>query len=314
MRNKIITVFGGNGFLGRSLIQRLARQGARIRVAVRHPEKAIRLQVLGEVGQVVPFALSLSNKQSIYRALEQADYAVNLCGRLYEKGRNTFNLVHHEAPKMMAQACKEQGVQAFVHVSAIGADVKAESQYARSKGAGEQAVLKAFPDATIIRPSVIFGPDDKFFNRFARLAMISPALVVFDGGRTKMQPIFVGDVAQAIVSCLSKEDAKSTKKIQGHCFELGGPEVYSFKGLLEIILKMIDRKRPIISLPYPMGRFIGLIAQYMPDPLITPDQILLLKKDNVVSSTAKTIQDLGVTPIEIAGIVPEYLKCYRPGF
>jgi Predicted nucleoside-diphosphate-sugar epimerases len=310
MKHKIITVFGGNGFLGRSLIQRLAKQGARVRVAVRNPEKAIRLRVLGEVGQITPFLISLADPRSIHQAITSADLVVNLCGRLFEKGASTFDLVHHQGPALIAKACADHKVKAFVHVSALGANPNAASLYAKSKGDGEIAIRKAFPQAMILRPSVLFGPDDRFFNRFAELATVAPFLVVFDGGKTKLQPVFVGDMAQAIVQCLKNAPNSSA----GQCFELGGPKIYSFKELLQLTLMIINRKRPIISVPAALGHLLGLVAQYMPEPLITPDQIKLLQQDNVVNPTAHAFKELGIQPHPLEEVLPDYLNGYRPRF
>ena len=312
MKNKIITVFGGNGFVGRSLIQRLAKQGARIRVAVRNPDKAGRLRVLGEVGQITPIPFSFKDPISIYNAIVSADFVVNLCGRLFEKGQSTFDLVHTQGPALIAKACADNKVKALVHLSALGANPNAESLYARTKGEGEIAVHSAFPQAVILRPSVMFGPDDRFFNRFADLATVAPVLVVFEGGKTKLQPVFVGDVAQAIVNCLDDSHAPGT--LAGQCFDLGGPEVYNFKELLQIMLTTINRKRPIISLPAAFGHMLGLVAQYMPEPLITPDQIKLLKQDNVVDPMALSFKELGIQPRAMDTVLPDYLSSYRPGF
>jgi uncharacterized protein YbjT (DUF2867 family) len=308
LKGKLITVFGGSGALGHALIKRLAAAGARIRVAERNPEHALSLKIFGEVGQIVPVQIFLDDPQGIEAACRGAECVINLVGRLFEKGRSTFDLVHVTGPQTVARTCAKLGVKRLIHVSAIGADGAAASRYLATKGLGEQKVTAAFPGATLLRPSVMIGPNDRFLNRFGALAALSPVLVVFAGGRTKMQPIYVGDVADAIVKILDMP------KTAGHVFELGGPEVYTFKELLILMLSVIQRKRLILSLPAFVGKLMGWFFQMMPEPLITSDQIKMLDVDTIVHKGVKTFQDLGIKPQLIEAILPTYLSPYRPRF
>jgi len=248
MAERVVTVFGGSGFIGRYLVQRLARQGWIIRVAVRHPQSALFLKPCGDVGQIVPLAASLQCEESIAAAVEGATAVVNLVGILYERGRQTFRTVHVEGAERVARAAAAAGAGRLVHMSALGADSASPSAYARTKAEGERLVLASFPGASVIRPSIVFGPEDAFFNRFARLARFLPALPLIGGGRTRFQPVYVGNVADAMVAVLA--DPASA----GITYELGGPRIYTFRELMEILLREIGRRRLLLPLPFWMAR------------------------------------------------------------
>ena len=306
----LVTVYGGSGFLGRHLVRAIARTGARVRVAVRRPELAGHLQPLGGVGQIMPVQANVRFPDSLVTAAEDADAVVNLIGILYAAGRQTFKSVQDDGARNVAEAAKAAGVRGFMHVSAIGADAASPSLYARTKAAGEAAVREVFPGATIIRPSVVFGPEDEFFNRFAALARLSPMLPLIGGGHTKFQPVFVGDVAQTIVAGLegrARADAP---------FELGGPEILSMRDVMERVLAYTMRSRALVPIPFWLARLQGAILQWLPTPPLTVDQVRLLENDNVVSSAAakagRTLQGLGIEPVAVASVVPDYLEQFRP--
>lgn len=308
MQGRRVTVFGGSGFIGRYVVKRLAAKGARVRVAVRDIEAAKFLKPMGAVGQIAPVTVNVGDGASVAAAVEGADIVVNSVGILYESGRQTFQRAHVDGPQAMAEAAARTGAQAFVHVSAIGADPASESLYATSKARGEAAVRDAFPAATILRPSVVFGPEDDFFNRFAMMARLSPALPLIDGGHTKFQPVYVGDVADAVMAALEDEAAA------GKTYELGGPEVVTFRQVMEIVMAETGRKRILAPAPSALMRPFAAIAEMLPvPPPITRDQLTLLESDNVVSEGAATLADLGVTPTAMAAEVPEYLVRYRSG-
>jgi NADH dehydrogenase len=303
MTNQLVTVFGGSGFLGRHTVRALARAGFRIKVATRHPNRAFFLRPLGSVGQIDFVKCDVADEESVARAMLGAQAVVNLTGILFEKGQ-TFEEVQADGAANIAKSAAAAGVGALVHVSAIGADLESDSGYAVSKAEGEQAVREAFPKAVILRPSIIFGPEDGFFNKFAGLARFVPALPLIGGGRTRFQPVFVGDVAQAIVTALSRQD--------GRTYELGGPSIYSFKELMQLILKETERRRVLVPLPFGLAMLKAAFLQILPNPLLTMDQVRLLKKDNVVSQTAAGLADLGITPTSVEAVVPSYLWRYRP--
>lgn len=320
----LVTVFGGSGFIGRHLVKRLAASGATVRVAVRDPIRASFLKPMGDVGQVTPVHVDIHNDASVTAAVEGADKVVNLIGILYESGRQTFQSVHNEAARRIAAAAAaaDAGASAFVHMSALGASKTSQSMYAWTKAAGEDAVKEVFPYATVVRPSVVFGVQDNFFNQFASMARMSPVLPVFgcpfpgirngkpdfygDGG-TKFQPVYVGDVADAIMSCLNGK-AKA-----GQVYELAGPNVYSFKALMELVLEATDRKALLMPVPFAIASMMGGILGLLPVPPLTSDQVTLLKTDNVLSGTNPTLADLGVTPTAAEIILPTYLEKYRRG-
>lgn len=315
MSGELVTVFGGSGFVGRYVVRALCRKGYRVRVAVRNPGVAGDLRLAGDVGQVQIVQANVRNRPSIERAVEGAWGVINLVGILYERGAQTFPGSQALGTKNVAELSAAHGVSRFVQVSAIGADEDSPSKYARSKAEAEAALKEYFPGAVILRPSVIFGPEDDFFNRFAGMTRISPALPAIGGGDTKVQPIFVGDVAEAIMGGLEDEAAA------GKTFELGGPTVYTFKEIYDYILKEVDRPRLVLPLPFfiakPIGLTCGALFKLWPfhGPPITGDQVDLLRSDNVVSTTGDvgTIQDLGVTkPESVEAIVPNYLWRFRP--
>ena len=305
----LVTVFGGSGFLGRHVIQALAKREYRIRVGVRRPELAGHLQPLGRVGQIHAVQANLRYPVSVQAAARGASVVVNLVGILAEGGAQTFNAVQAKGADTVARAAAEIGAR-VVHVSAIGADANSNSGYARAKAAGEAAVLAAVPSATIIRPSVVFGPEDQFTNRFAGLARISPMLPLIGGGLTKMQPVYVGDVATAVANAV---DGKTRP---GATYELGGPEIMTMREIIDLILNITRRNRMLMSLPFPLAKIQSYFLQFAPGDLkLTPDQVELLRSDNVVSDTAKaaglTLEGLGITPDSLAAVAPSYLWRYR---
>lgn len=305
-----VTVFGGSGFLGRYVVQALARQGCRVRVACRRPDLAGHLQPLGGVGQIMAVQANLRNEASVRRAVEGMDAVVNLTGILAQSGKQSFKSVHAQGAGLVAQAARDAGARALVHVSALGASRRSNSGYARTKAEGEDAVRKAFPGAVILRPSIIFGPGDDFFNRFAAMAQISPVLPLIGGGRTRFQPVYAGDVAQAVLAGLNGR-AKP-----GETYELGGPKVYSFRELLKLTMKYCDRQRWLFPIPFALAKLQGLILQMLPGKILTVDQVRLLRQDNVVSSEAvteaRTLDALGIELHAVEQIVPGYLVCFHP--
>ncbi len=304
----LVTVYGGSGFLGRHVVRALAKRDYRIRVAVRRPELANFLQPLGRVGQIHAVQANLRHAPSVDAAARDADVVVNLVGILFERGRQQFDKVQTYGAEQVALAASAHGAR-MVHVSAIGVDEHSPSHYARSKAAAERLVLAAQPSATVMRPSILFGPEDDFFNRFASLARIAPALPLIGGGMTRFQPVFVGDVARAIA------DAVDGKARAGTIYELGGPEVKTFKELMQYVLATIERKRLLVPIPFAIAKLQAAVLQYLPTPLLTPDQVELLRADNVVSGNAKTegrtLQGLGIEPELIEAIVPSYLWRFR---
>lgn len=302
MNSNLVTVIGGSGFLGRHTVRALARAGWRIKVATRHPNSAFFLRPLGSVGQIDFVKCDVADANSVAHAVKGANAVINLTGILFEKGQ-TFGDVQADGAANVAQAATAAGASALVHVSAIGADADSNAHYAVTKAQGEQAVREAFPKAVILRPSLIFGPEDGFFNKFAEMARLLPALPLVGGGHTRFQPVFVGDVAQAILEGLSRQD--------GRTYELGGPTIYSFKELMQLMLREIGRKRVLVPLPFAIASLKAMFLQLLPNPLLTVDQVRLLKKDNVVSQTAAGLADLGLTPTSVEAVIPSYLWRYR---
>ena len=304
----LVTVFGGSGFLGRHVVRALAKLGYRVRVAVRRPELAGFLQPQGRVGQIHAVQANVRHPASVEAAAREADVVINLVGILFERGRQTFDAVQSTGAETVALAAASVGAR-MIQVSAIGADESAPSRYARSKALGEKLVLSAAPSAVILRPSVLFGPEDDFFNKFAAIARFSPALPLVGGGHTRFQPIFAGDVASAIVAAIEGH-AKD-----GEIYEVGGPEVYSFKELMRFMLATVGRQRLLIPIPFALAKFQAGLLQLMPKPLLTPDQVELLRDDAVVSDEAKregrTLEALGVEPLAMATVVPSYLWRFR---
>ena len=306
----LVTVFGGSGFLGRYAVRALAKRGYRLRIAVRRPELAGHLQPLGRVGQIHPVQANVRYPASVEAAMRDASVAVNLVGILTESGGQTFPAVQASGAETVAKAAAGVGAR-MVHVSAIGANEDSIASYARAKAAGEKAVLAAVPSATIMRPSIVFGPEDEFTNRFAALARMSPMLPLIGGGETKMQPVYVGDVATAIA------DAVDGKTKAGATYELGGPEVLSMREIMQLILEMTDRKRMLVSLPFLLAKLQAIFLQFAPGALkLTPGQVELLKSDNVVSDVAKaaglTLEGLRITPDSMEAVCPQYLWRFRP--
>ena len=307
--NTLVTVFGGSGFLGRHVVRALCKRDYRVRVAVRRPELAGYLQPLGRVGQIHAVQANLRYPASVEAAMRDLHVAINLVGILTEGGAQTFEAVQNKGAETVARAASAAGAR-MVQVSAIGADENSPSGYARAKAAGEKAVLAAVPSATILRPSLIFGPDDQFTNRFASLARMSPFLPLIGGGVTKLQPAYVGDVATAVANAV---DGKTK---EGATYELGGPEVLTMREIMEIILRITERRRMLLSLPFGLAKFQAMFLQFAPGPLkLTPDQVALLESDNVVSDAAKaaglTLEGLGIAPDSLEAIAPQYLWRFR---
>ena len=304
----LVTIFGGSGFLGRHVVRALARRDYRIRVAVRRPDLAGHLQPLGRVGQIHAVQANVRYPDSVAAAVRDSDIVINLVGILSQHGRQRFKKVHQLGSEVIARAAAAQGAQ-LIQISAIGANEKSWSGYARSKGRAEKAALAAVPAATIFRPSIVFGPEDDFFNRFAALARMLPALPLIGGGKTRFQPVFAGDVAEAIAL------AVEGKTKPGTVYELGGPEIFTFKQLMQFILATIERRRLLIPIPFWLARLQAMFLQFLPSAPLTPDQVRMLKRDNVVSEEAKrdgrTLEGLGITPRSVPAIVPSYLWRFR---
>jgi uncharacterized protein YbjT (DUF2867 family) len=328
MSRRVVTVFGGSGFIGRHVIQRLAKQGAVVRIATRDTEAASYLKPLGEIGQIAPIPVNVNDPASIARAVIGADQVINLIGIISKWGKSTFQSIHVDVAGAIAKAATEAGVKQMVHVSALGASAESAAEYARTKAAGEEAVKAAFANATIVRPSAIFGPEDRFFNMFAGMARFTPVLPVFgcplipkvklfgldtpidfdlygDGG-TRLQPVYVGDVADAIMKML--DDRESAGKI----YELGGPRVYSFKDMMDMVLKESGRPRLLLPYPFALAKFWAWFLEFLPKPLLTRDQVTLLKSDNVVSGDLPGFAELGIEPAAAEAMLPTYLRRFRP--
>lgn len=302
---KIATVFGGSGFLGRHVVQRLTAAGYIVRIAVRDPEGAKFLRPMGGIGQVVPLFAPVTNEEAAARAISGAELVINLAGILAESAKGDFDRIHAEGAGRVARLAAAAGVKRLIHVSAIGADAASPSAYARSKAAGEAAVRAAFPAATILRPSIIFGAEDDFFNRFAAMAVSFPLIPIVHGA-TLFQPVHVGDVADAAMAAIAP--AAGAK-----IFELGGPEQKSFHDLVVLTLAYTGRRRRIIDLPVWLARLQAVFLERLPGKLLTNDQISLLARDNIVSSGAPGLEDLGIAPAALELILPTYLFRYRAG-
>lgn len=308
--SKLVTIFGGSGFVGRYVAQRMAREGWRVRVAVRRPNEAMFVRTYGVVGQVEPVFCNIRDDQSVRAVTHGADAVINCVGILEESGKNTFEALQRDGAHRIARIAAEEGVSRLVHVSAIGADLEADSDYARTKGQGEMLVAEVFPSAAILRPSIVFGPEDEFFNRFAAMTRLSPVVPLF-GADTKFQPVYVDDVARAIVAAVT-EDASGV-------YELGGPEVATFRELMDEMLKVIRRRRIVIGLPSWIGRAMGhvfgaikFLTGGLAPALVTVDQVKQLAHDNVVGGGVGTLADLGIKPTSMDAILPTYLWQFRP--
>lgn len=305
-RYKSATVFGGTGFVGRQIVRELAAQGYTVKVATRVPERAYFLRPCGNVGQVVPYACNYHDPSSVEKAVQGSGVVVNCIGILYEKGKGTFKSAHMEIPERIAQACKTQGVKRFVHVSSLSAG-RCNSRYAKTKHAGEEAIKKLYPDVSIVRPSVIFGEDDSFFNMFASMLGFVPVLPLIGGGRTRLQPVFVGDVADAVMACISRNDCS------GRIYELGGPDVMNFRKIYELVFKYTGKSKLLVPLPFGLAKIEAFFLSLLPKPLLTPDQVESLKTDNIVSKSALKLEDLGIHPVAMSLVLPTYLDRYRVG-
>ena len=302
------TVFGGTGFIGRYVVKRLAQRGITLSVVGRHARRGNYLQPMGDVGQIVLMDGDIRDEEFVARSMEGSDLVVNLVGILAEGGKQRFDALQHEGAGRLARLAAAAGAEQFVQFSAIGADAASRSGYAKSKAEGEAAVRAAFPGAIILRPSIVFGPEDQFFNRFAEMTRISPFLPLIGGGKTRFQPVYVGDVANATLAALDRPEAR------GQSFELGGPRVYSFTELMQLMLREIDRPTfPLVSIPFGLASLQAAILELLPGQLLTRDQVLMLKRDNVVSPGAKTLADLDITPTAPEVILQSYLERFRIG-
>jgi uncharacterized protein YbjT (DUF2867 family) len=302
----VAAVFGGSGFIGRYVTKRLAAMGYIVRVCGRNAESGKALMTAGRVGQIVPLYVSLTNPATIERAVESADLVVNLVGILAERRPGDFQRIQAEGAGRIARTAAAAGVSRMVQVSAIGADPASPSLYARTKAEGEAQVRAAMPGAVVLRPSIVFGAEDQFYNRFGQIAMLSPIMPVIHG-TTKFQPVYVGDVADAVVAALAGEDAR------GQTFELGGPRVYTFREILDYILRETRRNRRLVSIPDNIAELQARIGEWIPGKPLTRDQLLLLARDNVASPGAPGLEALGITPTPVELVVPAYLDRYRPG-
>ena len=309
----LVTVFGGSGFVGRHTVSALARKGYRVRAAVRRPDLAGHLQPMGSVGQIHAVQANVRYPQSLKAALEGAEAAVNLVAILSPVGKQTFDAVHVDGARAVARAAREAGIKRFVHISAIGASKSSRANYGRTRALGEQAVIEEFPGSIIIRPSIVFGPEDEFFNRFASMAVMSPFLPLIGGGKTKFQPVYVGDLAAAIANAIAGAGTPGT------VYEAGGPEVFTFRRLLELTQEYTGRHRLWLRMPAFAAKLQAILTSPLPNALrpITLDQINMLQADNIVSDAAKTesrtLESLGVSPLtSVASIVPQQLERFQP--
>ena len=304
---RIIAIFGAGGFLGKHLMRQLTKLDYRVKVATRNPYLKGYLKPLGNPGQIELFKTNIFNLEDIKQVLKDCDFAINLVGILYETRKQKFDQVHSQFPHLLSNLCTEVGIKNLVHISALGVKERHTSLYMQSKLQGEKNIQNNFKPSVILRPSVVFGPEDKFFNTFASIAQFSPGLPLVGGGKTKFAPIYAGDVAKAIVKALELNN--SGPKI----YELGGPENYSFKELMEILLTEIKKKRFLIPIPFVAAKFQSYFLQMMPNPLLTPDQVELLKHNNIVSGDHPTLKDLGITGTPIQSILPKYIYRFRTG-
>ncbi len=307
MQYRRLVVLGASGFIGRYVVKRLAARGAVIAAVSRHASDAGFLRPMGDVGQIALLDIDIGDEPRLAAAVAGADAVVCAVGILHERGRQRFEALHHQGPARLARLAKAAGARAFVHLSAIGADPQSPSAYGRSKAAGEAAVRAAFPEATILRPSVVFGPEDDFFNRFAAMARILPVLPLIGGGRTRFQPVYVGDVADAVLAALDRPEAK------GYIYQLGGPEIYTFRQLMELVLRETHRRRLLVNLPVPLATLQAAFLEWLPNPPLTRDQVKLLQRDNVVLPGLPTLSDLGVAPTALDLVLPTYLDRFRRG-
>jgi len=307
MAVQLVTIFGGSGFIGRQIVREMARLGCQVRVAVRDPDAALPLKTCGDVGQITPIQANVTSERQIKAACEGADVVINLVGILYEKGSRTFDAMHVQASKRIAEAAKAGGATRFVQMSALGASEQSSSRYAQSKARAETEVRKIFDDAVILRPSVVFGPEDAFFNRFAQLMRLSPIMPLIGGGEQKFQPVYVGDVADALRLAATKSDCA------GQTYELGGPNVYTFREIMELIMQETDRHVGLVPLPFELAKIQAAVMELLPVPPLTRDQVELLKTDNICSGACPGLSDLGIKATAPEVILPSYLDLYRKG-
>ncbi len=305
MADRWITVFGGSGFIGRYVVQRLARQGWLIRVAVRRPSAALFLKPLGKIGQIQPVGASVTDPGSVAAAVAGSEAVINLVGILAAGRGRSFERIHMDGARTVAAAARDAGAAILVHMSALGADPGSPAAYARTKAQGEVAVRELFPSARIVRPSIVFGPEDSFFNRFAAMAQLSPALPLIGGGATRFQPVYVGDVADAMLRLVEDEATA------GRTYELGGPRIYTFRQLMETLLRELDRRRLLVNVPFGAARVLARLAELIPGKPLTRDEVKLLERDNVVSAGAPGLAELGITPTALEVILPTQLDRYR---
>lgn len=305
IRQEVITVVGGTGFLGRYVVRELAKAGYTIRVIARHPENGLHLKTAGHIGQVVLQQGDITRPDTLAGKFDGSYAVINLVGALYERGRQNFTALHSQGAERLAKLAAKAGAKRFIHISAIGVDKSQNAKYARTKANGEKAVKAAFESATIIRPGILFGAEDNFYNQFARMATYSPALPLIGGGKTRFQPVFVADVARAVAHAVNTPDTA------GETYELGGPRVYTFREIMEYILHETRRSRPLVSLPFGVASLLGVAGECMPTPLLTRDQVRLFKYDNVADREAQTFADMGIQPTAVEMVVPGYLARYR---
>jgi NADH dehydrogenase len=300
-----ITIIGASGFIGRYVVRDLAHDGAVIAACCRSARSAGFLRPMGDVGQIAPFGADMGDERALAAVVAGADAVVNTTGILFERGKQRFDLLHHRGPAQLAAIAKREGVKRFVHISALGTDVHSSSAYGRSKAEGEAAVRAAFPAATILRPSLVFGPEDIFFNRFAAMTRLAPALPLIGGGTTKFQPVYVGDVAAAVDAVLSREDS------EGKTYDLAGPAVFTLRQLFEMILHVTGRKRALISIPFGLASLEAFFLEFAPNPLLTRDQVRMLRHDSVATAGMPGLAELGITPKALELVLPSYLDRYR---
>jgi len=301
MSGSRVTVFGGSGFLGRRIVKRLAEDGAGVRVAVRHPERASVLTAYGTDGSITTTHADVWDETTVGPALAGSDAVVNTVGHYVERGRATFEAIHGQGAMHVARASAMAGVRRLVHISGIGADPGSASPYVRARATGERLVREAFPRATILRPSVMFGPEDAFFNQLAALARIMPILPLFGWGDVRLQPVYVDDVAEAVARALAIDAA------QGRTYELGGPRAYSYKALLQLLLRQLGRRRLLMPVPYAAWELLAILLAPLPKRPISRDQVVLMRQDNVVDPAAASFAELGITPRAVEEILPSYL-------
>ena len=302
MRGQVVAIFGGSGFIGRHVARKLAQTGAVLRIPTRHPAGAIHLKPYGAVGQIVLSPINLRDDTALRRLVEGVDHVVNLIGILHESRSGDFARLHGQLPGRVGKAAAAAGVSSFTQISAIGADAASRSLYARTKAVGEAMAKDAFPAVTILRPSIVFGPEDKFFNRFAAMSRFAPALPLIGGGETRFQPVYVGDVADAVLAAIERPD------LHGRTFELGGPRVYTFAELLRYLLDLLGRRRLLLPIPWGVAKWQASLMKLLPEPPLTRDQIELLRYDNVVAPDATGLPELGIAQTPVEAIVPRYLR------